>query len=44
MEDEIPIYEKLMPGEVLIISKTGLSTLYAVNLNGEVQLHTTSLD
>jgi hypothetical protein len=33
-----PIYEKLMPGEVLIISKEGNCVTYAVNEGGKVVL------
>ena len=35
---EEPIYEKLAPGEVLIISKEGNCVIYAVNEGGKVVL------
>ena len=37
-KEEEPIYEKLAPGEVLIISKEGNYLVYAVNNNGKVEL------
>lgn len=35
---EEPIYEKLMPGEVLVISKEGNCITVAVNEKGKVEL------
>ena len=38
-----PVYEKLAPGEALIISKEGNCLTYAANENGEVVLKKTCL-
>ena len=33
-----PIYEKLAPGEILLISKEGNCVIYAVNKDGELEI------
>lgn len=42
-EKKEPVYEKLAPGEALIISKEGNCITYAVNENGKVILKKTCL-
>lgn len=38
-ENEIPIYEKISPGECLIISRDEKSILVACNNNGTIELN-----
>ena len=38
-----PIYEKLAPGEILLISKEGHYIIYAVNRNGKLEIKRTRL-
>nr|MDO8045766.1 hypothetical protein [Candidatus Baldrarchaeota archaeon] len=38
-----PIYEKLAPNEILLISKEGHYIIYAVNRNGKLEIKRTRL-
>ena len=38
-----PIYEKLAPNEILLISKEGNYIIYAVNRNGKLEIKRTRL-
>jgi len=40
---EEPIYEKLVPNECLIISKTENEVIYACNEGGKIVVHTTPI-
>ena len=37
-KNEIPIYEKIGPGECLIISRTDKNIIVACNKNGEIEV------
>lgn len=42
-KEKEPIYEKLAPGEILLISKEGNCVIYAVNKDGKLEIRKTCL-